>query len=260
MINLTDTLLYSIMGQNYLLFFPPHRTYFTQTFWVVWQTVLSFLLPVLPIFTCWAVMIHHFLTRDLNRWQIIYLFNIATFSRSVLKSVTIKAMCVTGFFLICTFPFCIVFFMVGCRIHEKNLKSEAFYSKEGIIILQDIKILHKGTMPMMLANRFDIMYMTLNETTCGLYLGLPEAIFYHSSIHHDWYSIYFSIIDSISYHLQRDPAFPVCLDQQPAEGKALQVGVYVSFSHFHKIFYDFSTLGGEVVFQLSSGGRKQFLI
>ena len=75
--------------------------------------------------------------------------------------------------------------MVGCRIHEKNLKSEAFYSKEGIIILQDIKILHKGTMPLMLANRFDIMYMTLNETTCGLYLGLLEAIFYHSSIHHD---------------------------------------------------------------------------
>ena len=174
-----------------MLFFPLHWTYFTtQTFWVVWQTVLSFLLPVLTIFTCWAVMIHHFLTRDLNRWKIIYLFNIATFSRSVLKSVTIKAMCVTGFFLICTFPFCIVFFMVGCRINEKNLKSEAFYSKEGIIILQDIKILHKGTMPLMLANRFDIMYMTLNETTCGLYLGLPEAIFYHSSIHHDWYSIY----------------------------------------------------------------------
>ena len=38
-----------------------------QTFWVAWQTVLSFLIPVLTIFACWVVMIYLFLTQELNR-------------------------------------------------------------------------------------------------------------------------------------------------------------------------------------------------
>jgi len=69
----------------------------TQKFWVAWQTVVSFVIPALTIIACWAILIYLFLTRQFQ---------------SILKSVTLKAMFVTGFFLLCASPFCISFFVV----------------------------------------------------------------------------------------------------------------------------------------------------
>merc|ERR1711974_584214 len=92
-------------------------------------------IPVLTIFACWVVMIYLFLTQELN---------------SVLKSVTTKAMCITGFFLICTSPFCIVFFM------------------EGIHILKDNR-LQKMTMPLVLVNSViqPFLYVFVNSQLRG---------------------------------------------------------------------------------------------
>jgi len=72
----------------------PHK----NKFWVAWQTVVSFVIPALTIIACWAILIYLFLTRQFQ---------------SILKSVTLKAMFVTGFFLLCASPFCISFFVLG---------------------------------------------------------------------------------------------------------------------------------------------------
>ena len=113
----------------------------TQKFWVAWQTVVSFVIPALTIIACWAILIYLFLTRQFQRyanwfvlnevganmnWSISYsqdcpnafekslknrYIHITGFC-SILKSVTLKAMFVTGFFLLCASPFCISFFVV----------------------------------------------------------------------------------------------------------------------------------------------------
>ena len=114
----------------------------TQKFWVAWQTVVSFVIPALTIIACWAILIYLFLTRQFHRyaswfvlnevganmnWSISYsqdcpnafekslknrYIHIITGFCSILKSVTLKAMFVTGFFLLCASPFCISFFVV----------------------------------------------------------------------------------------------------------------------------------------------------
>ena len=113
----------------------------TQKFWVAWQTVVSFVIPALTIIACWAILIYLFLTRQFQRyaswfflnevganmnWSISYsqdcpnVFEKSLKNRyihitgfcSILKSVTLKAMFVTGFFLLCASPFCISFFVV----------------------------------------------------------------------------------------------------------------------------------------------------
>lgn len=63
--------------------------------WVGWQSLISFLIPVLIILASWTIMGYSILNKKVHR---------------LLKAVTIKSIIVTAFFLVCVSPFCVVFF------------------------------------------------------------------------------------------------------------------------------------------------------
>jgi len=98
--------------------------------WVGWQSVISFFIPALIILASWLVMAHSLLTRKVHR---------------LLKSVTIKSIIVTAFFLICVAPFCIVFFK-ACFFPPKDNK------------------LKSQTLPFLLLNSMlqPFLYVTIN--------------------------------------------------------------------------------------------------